>query len=122
MLRNGRGAELREGDPLAASPFIVAAQLDDRKPEAQVFLAAAIDEDDVRWLFADQITSEESVDFDDATGTVLARRVERLGAILLRESVDRRALRGILPRGALARDPASRSRDAAVGGRREANT
>ncbi len=86
MLRNGRGAELRDGDPLAASPFIVAAQLDDRKPEAQVFLAAAIDEDDVRWLFADQIASEESVDFDDATGTVLARRVERLGAILLRES------------------------------------
>ncbi len=86
VLRNGRGAELREGDPIAASPFIVAAQLDDRKPEAQVFLAAAIDEDDVRWLFADQIASEESVDFDDATGTVVARRVERLGAILLRES------------------------------------
>ncbi len=53
---------------------------------AQVFLAAAIDEDDVRRLFADQIASEESVEFDDATGTVLARRVERLGAILLRES------------------------------------
>jgi len=86
VLRNGRGAELREGDPLATASFIVAAQLDDRKPEAQVFLAAAIDEDDVRWLFADQIASEESVDFDDATGTVLARRVERLGAILLRES------------------------------------
>jgi ATP-dependent helicase HrpB len=86
VLRNGRGAELREGDPLATASFIVAAQLDDRKPEAQLFLAAAIDEDDVRSLFADQITREESVDFDDATGTVLARRVERLGAILLRES------------------------------------
>jgi ATP-dependent helicase HrpB len=86
VLRNGRGAELREGDPLASSPFIVAAQLDDRKPEAQVFLAAAIDEDDVRWLFADQIASDESVEFDDATGAVLARRVERLGAIVLRES------------------------------------
>ncbi len=86
VLRNGRGAELREGDPLASSPFIVAAQLDDRKPEAQVFLAAAIDEDDVRQLFADQIASDESVEFDDATGAVLARRVERLGAIVLRES------------------------------------
>jgi ATP-dependent helicase HrpB len=86
VLRNGRGAELREGDPLATASFIVAAQLDDRKPEAQMFLAAAIDEDDVRRLFADQMASEESVDFDDATGTVVARRVERLGAILLRES------------------------------------
>jgi ATP-dependent helicase HrpB len=86
VLRNGRGAELREGDPLATASFIVAAQLDDRKPEAQLFLAAAIDEDDVRRLFAGQMASEESVDFDDATGTVVARRVERLGAILLRES------------------------------------
>ena len=122
MLRNGRGAELREGDPLAASPFIVAAQLDDRKPEAQVFLAAAIDEDDVRRLFADQIASEESVDFDDATGTVLARRVERLGAIVLRESSIAAPSEESLPRGALARDPASRSRDAAVVGRRDSNT
>jgi ATP-dependent helicase HrpB len=40
----------------------------------------------VRWLFAAQIASDESVDFDDATGAVLARRVERLGAIVLRES------------------------------------
>ena len=40
----------------------------------------------MRQLFADQIASEESVEFDDATGAVLARRVERLGAIVLRES------------------------------------
>jgi ATP-dependent helicase HrpB len=86
VLRNGRGAELRESDPLATSPFIVVAQLDDRKPEAQIFLAAPIDEDDVRRLFADQITVDESVEFDDSTGTVAARRIEKLGAIVLRES------------------------------------
>ena len=86
VLRNGRGAELRENDPLATSQFVVVAQLDDRKPEAQIFLAAPIDEDDVRRLFADQIGTDESVEFDDATGSVAARRVERLGAIVLRES------------------------------------
>ncbi len=86
VLRNGRGAELRETDSLAPSPFIVATQLDDRKPEAQVFLAAAIDEDDVRRLFAAQIVTDESVEFDDASGAVAALRIERLGAIVLRES------------------------------------
>ncbi len=86
VLRNGRGAELRETDGLASSPFIVAAQLDDRKPEAQVFLAAEIHEDDVRRLFADQIVTSESVEFDDASNAVVARRVERLGAIVLREA------------------------------------
>jgi ATP-dependent helicase HrpB len=86
ILRNGRGAELRENDPLASSAFIVAAQLDDRKPDAQVFLAAAIDEEDVRELFADHITADESVAFDAASGAVAARRTERLGAIVLRES------------------------------------
>ena len=86
VLRNGRGAEVRESDSLAASPFIVVAQLDDRKPEAQIFLAAAVDEDDVRRLFGDQIVTDESVDLDDSTGAVAARRVERLGAIVLRES------------------------------------
>ncbi len=86
VLRNGRGAELRETDPLATSPFIVAGQLDDRKPEAQIFLAAAIHEDDVRELFAAQIVTSESVEFDDTSGAVVARRVERLGAIVLRES------------------------------------
>src|SRR5215831_6430677 len=78
VLRNGRGAELREGDSLAASPFIVVAQLDDRKPEAQIFLAASVDEDDVRRLFGDQIVTDESVELDDSTGAVTARRVERL--------------------------------------------
>ena len=86
VLRNGRGAELRETDSLAASPFIVATQLDDRKPEAQIFLAAAIDESDIRHLFADQIETVEAVEFDDIAGAVVARRVERLGAIVLREA------------------------------------
>ena len=51
-----------------------------------VFLAAEINEDDVRRLFADQIVTDESVEFDDATSAVIARRVERLGAIVLREA------------------------------------
>jgi ATP-dependent helicase HrpB len=86
ILRNGRGAELHETDSLASAAFIVAAQLDDRKPEARVFLAAGVSEDEVRRLFADQIRLEDAVEFDQAADAVVARRVERLGAIVLRES------------------------------------
>jgi ATP-dependent helicase HrpB len=117
VLRNGRGAELRDGDPLAASPFIVAAQLDDRKPEAQVFLAAAIDEDDVRLLFADQIASG-SPWFDDATGTSRwrtndsARPVARVPIAAPSEESSVALLHAIR----------RRSSPAAVGGRCEANT
>ena len=86
ILRNGRGAELRETDPLAKSEFIVAVQLDDRKPEAQVFLAAAISAEEVQRTFADQITTDQVVEFDETPDSVLARRIERLGAIVLRET------------------------------------
>lgn len=85
VLRNGRGAELTGAQSLAASPFIVAAELDDARPESRVFLAAAISLEDIRDLFADQIVDEEIVEFDDASSSVQARRRERLGAIVLRD-------------------------------------
>ena len=90
LLRNGRGAELVGAQSLSESPFLVAAQLDDRRPEARVFLAAPITLDEVRARFADQITRDDVVELDDATGVVLARQRERLGAIVLREiALDR---------------------------------
>ena len=84
-LRNGRGAELEGAQSLANAPYIVAAELDDRRPEARVFLAAQLSLDEVRSLFGDQITSEDSVELDDPSGAVTARRRERLGAIVLRD-------------------------------------
>ncbi len=85
LLRNGRGAELVGAQALADSPFIVAAELDDRRPESRIFLAAALSLEDVRELFGAQVTTEDVVEFDDATDAVRARRRERLGAIILRD-------------------------------------
>jgi ATP-dependent helicase HrpB len=87
LLRNGRGAELTGAQLLATSPFIVAAELDDRRPESRVFLAAAIDERELRELFAQQIVSEEVIEIDESSLTLEARRRERLGAISLRDVV-----------------------------------
>jgi ATP-dependent helicase HrpB len=85
LLRNGRGAELPGAQSLSESPYIVAAELDDRRPESRIFLAAALSLDELRAQFADQIETEDLIAFDEQTLTVVARRRERLGAIVLRE-------------------------------------
>ena len=86
LLRNGRGAELTGEQSLVRAAWIVAAELDDRRPESRVFLAAEIDVADVQRLFGKQIVVEDVVELDEATGAVVARRRERLGEIVLRES------------------------------------
>ena len=86
VLRNGRGAELTGAQALARSPYIVAADLDDRGVESRVFLAAAVDLNDILRLFGDQITNEDSVEFDSSSATVVARRRKRLGAIVLADN------------------------------------
>ena len=71
---------------LATSPYLVVAQLDDRRPESRVFLAASLSLEELREEFAEQITIERLVELDEASGAVAARRRERLGAIVLRET------------------------------------
>ena len=85
VLRNGRGAELTGAQSLSESPYIVAAQLDDQRPESRVFLAAAVDIEAIRAEFGSQMVTEEVVEFDDAASAVVARSRERLGAIVLRD-------------------------------------
>jgi ATP-dependent helicase HrpB len=84
VLRNGRGGELPGAQTLSESPYIVALELDDQRPESRIFLAAAVDLSEIREAFADQITVEEVVEFE--ANVVIARRRELLGAITLRES------------------------------------
>jgi ATP-dependent helicase HrpB len=71
---------------LTTSPYLVVAQLDDRRPESRVFLAAALAVEDIRERFAGQIVDERVVELDDDSGSIVARRRERLGAIVLRET------------------------------------
>ncbi|MGH9886445.1 MAG: ATP-dependent helicase C-terminal domain-containing protein, partial [bacterium] len=86
VLRNGRGAELHGAQTLSESAYIVAAELDDQRPESRVFLAAAITLEDIRRTFASQVVNEDVVEFDESTSAVVARRRERLGAIVLRDA------------------------------------
>jgi ATP-dependent helicase HrpB len=86
LLRNGRGAALVESDPLAQSPYVVAAELDGQGRESRVFLAAPVDLDDVERHFAEQVRTVTEVAWDAAARAVRPRRRSLLGALVLRES------------------------------------
>lgn len=85
LLRNGLGAYL---DPqgLSAEDYLVACELDGRVPESRILLAAPLALEELRELFQSDIAVEEIVAWDGEAKAVAARRRERLGAIVLRES------------------------------------
>ena len=84
-LREGRAARLDPDQPLADQPLLAVGDLDDRHGGARVFLAAPLSSGDVEELFADQVVTEDDVSWDGSAGLVRARRVTRLGAVVLRE-------------------------------------
>lgn len=85
LLRNGRSAIIPDSGMLADTPFLVAAELDGRQRDGRIFLAAPITMEDLETYFAEQIEREEAVLWEEETGTVTARRRERLGALVLSE-------------------------------------
>jgi len=85
QLSNGRGAALRADDPLAREEWLVAADLDGRAREATIYFAAAVDLTDLETDLAPHIEEREEATWDDKRGTVVARQVRRLGALVLAE-------------------------------------
>jgi len=85
-LREGRSATLDPGQPLADSEFLAVGDLDDRHGGVRVFLAAPLTADDIEELFASSIVDEDVVTWDAAAGVVRARRVRRLGAVILKDA------------------------------------
>jgi ATP-dependent helicase HrpB len=86
LLRNGRGATLEAHDPIAAAPYLVAAELDGRGTESRIYLAAPVDEAELARHFGDQIVEEATVAWDTATEAVRGRRRTRLGALVLADA------------------------------------
>ena len=91
LLRNGNGAALAGPQSLSDAAYVVAAELDGRRPESRVFLAARVELEDLERHFADQITVEQEIVWDAREGAVVARERERLGAIVLAERPIRKA-------------------------------
>jgi ATP-dependent helicase HrpB len=84
LLANGRGAYLEPADALAREPWLAVAELAGGGPRDRIRLAAPIDEATVHSVFGDRIVTEDRLD-RSPTGRLQARRVRKLGAIVISE-------------------------------------
>ncbi|MBS7542346.1 ATP-dependent helicase HrpB [Ancylobacter oerskovii] len=107
VLANGRGGALDPAAPLARARFLAVAEMSGSAEEARILLAAEIDEAEIEAEFGDQITEAEETSFDAAAGALRARKVRRLGALVLSEKPARVAA-GMATGRALARAAAAR--------------
>jgi ATP-dependent helicase HrpB len=85
QLSNGRGAVFASVESIAREEFIVAVDLDDREREARIQLAAPLARTDLLEYFAPQLARAEELAWDSRTESVVARRVTRLGELVIDE-------------------------------------
>ncbi len=85
QLSNGKGATLREDNPLAREDWLVAADLDGNAREATIYLAAPVNVADLEQDLAAHVAEREEALWDDKRGTGVARHVRQLGALVLAE-------------------------------------
>ena len=83
LLANGRGARLPDWEIRLRQPLLVAATLDAGEAEGLIYLAATLRADMLLSIMPGHIKSEEEVAWDAEQQLVLARRVDRLGALVL---------------------------------------
>ena len=85
LLSNGRGAVLESASTLSGADYLVALDLDDASgAEARIRLAAPLAMAQLESALEDQVTTVVET-FTDARGALQARRVQRLGALVLAE-------------------------------------
>ncbi|GAA5511991.1 ATP-dependent RNA helicase HrpB [Deinococcus carri] len=79
LLAGGQGARLPEGDVLAASPALAVAHLDAGTGEGRIYLAAPLDPA----VLDARAEWQGSVRWDARSGTLVAQRERRVGALVL---------------------------------------
>lgn len=99
-LRTGSGAVLGASDPLASEEMLVVADLDGKRNDARIRLAAATDKADIVVAFGDEIEEVATMTWDPNRDDLIARIEQRLGALRL-GSVERRPDPGPLTTAAL---------------------
>ena len=83
LLAAGNGARLTNDDPMADEPWLVIADLDGDRREAEIRLAAPVSLADIRSLHAGAIIEVEVCDWDARKSAVVAERRLCLGAIVI---------------------------------------
>jgi ATP-dependent helicase HrpB len=85
-LVNGRAALVDEASPLARAPFAVIADMAGAAGRAQVLLGAPIEYAEIEAMFGAEIETRASATLDPATGALRARKVRKLGRLVLSEA------------------------------------
>ncbi len=84
-MANGGGAVVAEHDPLAKADFIAVALLDNAQADAKIFLAAVLTLVEIETHFDNLVTETAVTGWDAKQNAAVAKRVKRLGAIILEE-------------------------------------
>jgi ATP-dependent helicase HrpB len=85
LLANGRGARLDATSPLALEPFLAVAEVAGTAAQGRIALAAALSLAEIEADQAARIETRAETLFDAATASLRARRLRRLGALVLNE-------------------------------------
>lgn len=85
LMANGRAASVEPHDSLAREPFLAVAEIAGSAASARILLAAPMTAEAVDETFVEQITTEDELVFDRSAAALRARRVRRLGALVLAE-------------------------------------
>jgi ATP-dependent helicase HrpB len=89
QMTNGTGAALPDWSLLSREEFLAIGDVDGMATDAKVFLAAPLDRADIFEMFSDTLTVEDQVFWSDGHEAVVARRVQRLGSLVLTEGTLR---------------------------------
>lgn len=87
LLSGGKGAVMRDDEPMGQARLIVATDLDGSPREAQIRQAVQISEAALRAHFADQIRWTKICNWSRRDRRVVARQQERFGAIALEDRI-----------------------------------
>jgi ATP-dependent helicase HrpB len=83
VMANGRGAAMDETEGLASEEYVVVADVTGAAREGRITSAAAVSEEEIRAVLGDHIEKVEQAEFDKEKSALTARRVERLGSVVL---------------------------------------
>ena len=87
LLANGRGGIVDPASSLAREPFLAVAELTGAAAASRIILAVPITLAEIEARFAGKIEDREAVTFDTASASLRARRIRRLGALVLAEQI-----------------------------------
>jgi ATP-dependent helicase HrpB len=87
QMRTGTTAWMQAGDSLAGEQFLIAVDLDGKRKDARIRLAAPLDAEEVATMFADEVTTDTDLVWHGNRLTERTRR--RLGGLTLDETERR---------------------------------